>query len=110
VITLPRELSDLQLSFGVCEGYLPEDEELTLEALKPCAWAKPIIDAWYFEGLPLDTLFKPRLGIEGTQALRHIAACLHSWEPRHERKIEGCIYLLHLWFEHVIVSGKIYQP
>ena len=62
-------------------------------------WVKVVSD-WFFYGLK-NCKWVPKEGIDQAKALRHIQACMASDEPKHEHKIEGCAYLLSLWFNDV---------
>lgn len=61
-----------------------------------------LVSRWFFSGLPYGTEFKPKEGINKTAALRHVTACMRSFQPKHEHKEAGCAYLLSQWFEDVI--------
>lgn len=53
---------------------------------------------WFYEGADTGSLVaKP--GVDKTDALRHLQACLRSYEPKHEHKMEGVAYMMSLWFE-----------
>jgi len=40
-------------------------------------------------------VFKP--GLDTQKCVRHINACLCSWEPEHKHKIAGVAWLISLW-------------
>ncbi len=68
-------------------------------------WNK-LQSTWFYEGLPKGTEFKPKEGIDATQALRHLKTIQGSFEPKHEHK-EACVaYLMSLWFDDVVVPAK----
>lgn len=56
------------------------------------------VQSWFFKGTD-DSAFVPKPGIDKTQALGHLSACMRSFEPKHEHKISGVAYLASLWFE-----------
>lgn len=56
-----------------------------------------VVSQWFFGGLR-GTLV-PKADIDYTQALRHLQACMRSWEPKHERKEAGVAWLMSQWFE-----------
>lgn len=72
-------------------------------------WSKTI-SKWFFSGLPKETQFVAKDGIDGKDALRHIGTCMRSWEPKHEHKEAGCAYLLSLWFDDVIIPESKATP
>lgn len=65
-----------------------------------------VINQWFFNGLPENTVFIPKRGIEINKALRHVSAIMNSWEPKHEHKTAGCAYLLSLWFDDIVLEEK----
>jgi|1185.fasta_scaffold07317_4 hypothetical protein len=60
-----------------------------------------IASRWFFEGLPKATEFKPRTGVDVTQALAQLKCILGSFEPKHEHKKAAVAFLLDEWFEEV---------
>lgn len=62
-------------------------------------WCRVVSD-WFFLGLK-NAVWTPKAGVDTQQALRHIQACIGSYEPSHEHKEAGCAYLLSLWFDDV---------
>lgn len=63
---------------------------------------------WFFKGLD-KAEFTPREGIDSRVARRQIKACLGSFEPQHEDKINGVGYLLALFFSKVKANGKEWE-
>jgi hypothetical protein len=54
------------------------------------------ISTWFFNGktkAEIESLISKE-GVDKNKALRAIAACLKSWEPKHEHKEAGCAYML----------------
>jgi hypothetical protein len=47
--------------------------------------------------------FVSKEGIDHRLALRHLSACLRSYEPQHEHKIAGVAWLMSQWFDRVEV-------
>jgi hypothetical protein len=101
----PKKVSGVEMTFGggtkkllppMCD--IPEEFDLPGNT----KWNK-IISMWFFQGLPPETKFIPKDGIDSNDALRHIAAILRSFEPKHEHKESGCAYLMSLWFDDVII-------
>lgn len=60
-------------------------------------WNK-IVRAWFFFGLAKLEV-KPREGVDRHMAMRHLAAIMRSFEPKHEHKEAAVAYLMSLWFE-----------
>lgn len=95
----PTVIDDLTVAFGprsideLLPSYRDLPEEFQRERHEGCR----IAQGWFFEGLKRD--LTPRQGIDKPTALRHLKACLGSFEPKHEHKIAGCGYLLAKWFE-----------
>ena len=69
----PKEVTGMDCAFGPRNGL---DVEKDLPPIKPI-----------------------KQGISLSLALRHLGACLSSWEPKHEHKTAGVAYLMSLWFE-----------
>lgn len=95
----PQKITDVEIAFGgdmkkllPGMGEIPE-EHSSLQS----KWCDFISD-WFYYGLS-DLSLRPRQGIDGQQAIRHIKAIIGSFEPKHEHKIAGCAYLMSLWFE-----------
>ncbi|MGG1662909.1 hypothetical protein [Brevibacillus sp. NRS-1366] len=67
-------------------------------------WVEVTSD-WFFKGIR-NYKWTPKEDIDQTKALRHIQACLASFEIQHEHKIRGCAYLLSQWFDDVKYEAK----
>jgi hypothetical protein len=67
--------------------------------------SRQLFERWFYEGLRGAT-FEPRAGVDRDTALRHISACMRSFEPSHEHKEEGVAFLLELYFERVRVPSE----
>ena len=101
-----RDVSDVDLAFPASvKGFLPPYEDLPKDAkgFRPAgeyaAWGRFVSD-WFYRGLGSLEL-KPREGVDEAKALRHIKYVMGSWEPKHEHKMAGVVWLLHEWFESV---------
>lgn len=103
----PKKLDSLGMAFG------PDNIR---DFLPPYAQVRDhhsvfsdFIARWFFSGIgqaEVDTLVaKP--GIDKNDALRHIKACLGSWEPKHEHKEAGCAWLMSQWFEEPVPAGSV---
>lgn len=78
----------------VVGSLLPERGDVPAEFWRDNPWSE-MASRWFFNGRSAPPAFKP--GIDASAALRHLRACLGSWEPQHEHKEAGVGYLLSLW-------------
>ena len=62
---------------------------------------------WFFKGLPEETEYDVKEGIDLTKALRHLGAIQRSWEPKHEHKEAGVAYLMSLWFNEIKIPDQL---
>ena len=107
---LPKEVSDGDKAFGgIMKELLPAyndiPEDFKSDYGDQRKWVKLVSD-WFFIGLPQNTIFTPKQGIDKDKALRHIMAIMRSWVPKHQHKTAGVAYLLSLWFEDVSYTKK----
>ena len=95
----PQEIDDATMVFpaSVCGTLLPPMDEIpeTFQRRREEPWSK-LVSKWFFEGL--DGRFVPKDGIEEQIAVRHLNACIRSWEPKHEHKEAGVAWLMSKWF------------
>jgi hypothetical protein len=102
VWSTPKDVDGPTAAFGPTriDDYLPRYAEVPDEFKRAntagATWQN-VASGWFFSGLHGRLVAKP--GIDRDAALRHIQACLTSWEPKHEHKEAGVAYLLSLWFE-----------
>jgi hypothetical protein len=62
-----------------------------------------LVHQWFFKGLTAETLIaKP--GIDRHAAIKHLSACMRSYEPRHEHKVAGVAYLMSEWFDPITIE------
>jgi hypothetical protein len=97
-----NKLTKLRNAFGDVT-YLPKWEVIPEEFKDRNdrnKWVK-IIDDWFFKGLPKDTKFLPKEGVDAQAELKKISAIMNSWAPQHEHKTAGCAYLLSQAFEDI---------
>ncbi len=97
---LPNEKIDgLDASCGLdrWEGYMPPMEEIPQEFKRGNQYTG-FAQHWFFRGIEEGVFGSPAEGINGRQAMRHLAALLRSFSPSQEHKISGVGYLLSLWF------------
>lgn len=95
----PQDVDDVTVAFPakVCGTLLPPQTEIPREFYdRRNEWAR-ITSQWFFKGL--DGRFIPKTGIDARRAVRHLSACMRSFEPKHEHKEAGVAYLLSLWFD-----------
>lgn len=96
---LPQPVSNVMLAFPADVSDLLPDYAGVPEEFKGYGgnpWVK-LTEEWFYKGLDGDLIAKD--GVDATAAGRHIAACLGSFQPKHEHKIAGVAYLMSLWFE-----------
>lgn len=98
----PKEVSGMDCAFGPrkIKELLPDYKDVP-EEFKQYGnkWAS-LVSKWFFSGLDVKKDLPPiKQGIDLNMALRHLGACLSSWEPKHEHKTAGVAYLMSLWFE-----------
>lgn len=104
----PKDISDAELVFGPrnIDDYLPKYSEIPDEFINGKSKWNRVISRWFFNGLPEGTGFAYKEGIDVSKAIRHISACLSSFEPKHERKEAGCAYLMSLWFDDLVNGNR----
>jgi hypothetical protein len=93
----PTDLDDVHLAFPaqVMGTLLPLEGDIpTTPTLSP--W-KNLAEQWFFHGLQGSFTVKPHISTR--TAARHLRACLGSYEPKQEHKIDGVAYLMSLWFD-----------
>lgn len=90
---------------GNMKDLLPPMIDIPVEFQNEWKWHK-IQSTWFAFGLPKDTVFKPKEGIDTNTALGHLRAIQGSFEPKHEHKVETVSWLMSLWFEDIIVNEE----
>lgn len=109
--TKPRQTTRLEQAFGghmdallPPRDVIPEDYYYSrgTEARK---WHR-IQARWFCSGLPAETVFKCKPGVEQSVALGHLKCILGSFEPKHEHKAGAVAWLMSLWFDDIIVPEK----
>ena len=104
LFALPRSVSDEEVMFGGrLEALLPEYETLPAAFRDEQDVYSPVVWQWYFRGIRTDCL-RPRRGIDGKAAWRHLRAVMSCWDPTrpqptHAHKAAGIAYLMSRWFE-----------
>ncbi len=106
----PKVLTDLQVAFSAnvsdlmpSRSQIPKDFDMYSNTRN--SWVRTT-ERWFFSGLPKGTTFKPKPGIDGNTAVRHLKAILGSFEPKHEHKIAAVAYLLSEWFEAINIPDN----
>jgi len=98
----PAEVTDLDVAFGparmgdLLPAYYEVPDEFRNHNARGIEWNN-VASHWFCFGLKGKLVPKP--GIEKQAALRHLAAVMGSYQPKHEHKIAGVAYLMSLWFE-----------
>lgn len=80
--------------------HLPKMEDIPKEFKGSNIFAR-ISKKWFYTGLNSlsDEGLTPKKGVDLSDAMVALRACLTSWEPSHERKHAGVAYLLSEWFD-----------
>lgn len=95
------KLTRLDLAFPVSVKHLMPDPSTIPRESKHSG----LVSRWFFSGLPKDTEFVPREGIEPGKALAHVKCIMGSFEPKHEHKEAACAFLLDQWFSEIKVPS-----
>ena len=102
----PKEVNDAKMLFGVGIGdYMPDYIKIPDEFKRGNTKQNEIVTQWFFKGLPNETKFKPKNGIDAGKALRHITTIMRSFEIKHEVKEASCAYLLSQWFDKIEIPA-----
>ena len=108
--TKPTEVSDLDIAFGAnALDYMPPRQECE-DALKALGkrgqeW-RDFQREWFFHGLPGETEFEPKDGIDPKAAFRHLRVIQGSFAPKHEHKEAAVAYLASLWLKKVKIPKR----
>lgn len=103
----PIDVDSLTMAFGAGEQFrkmMPPKDSIPPEFYRHTKW-NDLFSRWFFTGLPKETEFVAKPGIDKAKALRHIRTIMGSFEPKHEDKEAAVAYLLSLWFDDVKLSG-----
>jgi hypothetical protein len=106
----PQDVNDLDIAFGGrAAALMPLMAEIPkcYNAFPPKRPSVKFAQAWFYKGIDKPK-FTPRDGIDTTKALRHIKACLGSFELKHEHKMAGVAFLLDQFFEQVVTPKETY--
>ncbi len=104
----PQEVGDLEMAFPAeVQHLMPDMADMPDVFEIPDTWVK-FQQNWFFDGLPAETTFEPREGIDPNRAIRHLKAIQGSFEPKHEHKEAVVAYLASLWFRRIVTPTAIY--
>lgn len=108
----PLELDDVNLAFPafVVGTLLPDEKEIPEQFWRLNNPWNNLFNTWFYDGLPETVVFHARSGFDGKKAYRHVAACMRSWEPKHQHKEAGCAWLMSLFFEKVVIPAGDNKP
>lgn len=100
-----REIPEVTLAefaFPATPPGLPAWDEIPDEFKKSHgnAWVE-VVEVWFNSGWPDGWVVLPREGVDPKKAFIAMAACLQSFEPKHEHKIAGVAFMLSDWFSTV---------
>lgn len=102
----PMDVTNVEIVFGGnIDKLMPSYKDIPDEFKCDSKWPG-IVAKWFFTGLPSDTDFFPKEGVDLKKAINHIMAILVSFAPKHEHKQAGCAYLLSLWFDDIVIPKK----
>jgi len=90
-------LDDVQVAFGDALDWMPKPGNIPKVDEK---WGQ-IAAKWFYFGLPKITDFTPKPGVDRRAALRAMKACLGSFAPKHEHKMEAAAFMLSEWFSDI---------
>lgn len=101
--TKPKEVDRITAAFpaNIIGSLLPKwdeiPEDFRREHGSARAWTE-LCNRWFAAGLSGQEIVA-KDGVDRTIALRHLGACMGSFEPKHEHKISGVAWLMSQWFE-----------
>lgn len=103
--TKPQQTSALSQAFGDIRGLMPDYQEIPEDFRRERGdsrkWHR-IQSEWFFRGLPNDTVFKPKDGVDQQAALGHLKCIQGSFQPKHEHKQAAVAWLMSLWFDDIV--------
>jgi hypothetical protein len=85
---------------GNVEKLMPKFEDIPEQFKRNGNKWVDLVSHWFYKGLKGAT-FSPKEGIDQQLALKHVAAIMRSWEPKHEHKEAACAYLMSEFFNDV---------
>ena len=101
-------ISGNDIAFGVTKlDVLPLYESIPEEFKRGTGDARKwteIFTQWFFNGLPQNTKFKVKDGIDERKAMAHIVSVMRSFRPKHEHKTAAVAWLLSRWFDDVVTE------
>ena len=105
----PVETTAVQRTFSAgIDHLLPAYEDIPEEFKRlENPWVKFQRD-WFFHGLPPNTQFGAKDGVNAETAFYHLHCIQSSYEPKHEHKEAAVAFLASLWFVGIKANGKVY--
>jgi hypothetical protein len=102
VFSKPQPVDAVLAAFpGSVKHLMPKWDEIPEEFHHGHTPWNKLQSRWFFTGLPKETVWVPKEGIDKDVALRHLKTIQGSFEPKHEHKEAAVAYLMSLWFESV---------
>lgn len=96
-----QEVSDIELAFGGnVDKLMPAYDSIPQEFKRGSTKWNKVFSQWFFSGLT-GARWTPKEGVDKGKALRHVAAIMASFSPKHEHKEAACAFLMSQWFEDV---------
>lgn len=83
----------------------PEDIPEDFRHSGDTAW-NDLASTMFYKGIPQDSEFHPRPGIDPETAYWHLYCILSSYWPKHEHKEAAVAFLASCWFEKVIFGTE----
>lgn len=100
---VPIPVTDVDLAFGGrIDVLLPAMKDIPEAFINGGTVWNRAIERMFYDG-PEGIAVEPKEGVSPREALRHIAAVLVSFQPKHEHKLAGCAYLMSEFFLEVSV-------
>jgi len=100
---LIREVTDADLAFPAeaIDHFLPPYDYIPEKFKDRMHPYRQLVETMWGGGLPEDSEWDTRDGIDGDKAFRQIRACMGSYQPSHQHKEAGVAYLIDNFFKSV---------
>lgn len=100
---VPKEVSNAMYAFPAdVSEFLPRLEDIPTEFKEyhcESKWRQLFAILFYGDDRSDKIWIRPKPNIDANLAGRHIMCVMRSYQPRHEHKMAGVMYLLDQWFE-----------
>jgi hypothetical protein len=99
---LPKDVNDVTFAFPAnVDEYLPKMEDIPQEYCSRNSKSKwvPLFNILFYGGETDKMWITSKEGIDAGKAGRHIMCIMKSYQPKHEHKLAGVLYLMDMWFE-----------